>query len=93
MEKTIEIKPLYHEWGLITDEKVIYSFGDVTEILDYYDNKNEFIDDVYNMLIDEANDRFNSYNENELYDFMNNLTSDEIIKLKSGIGYMYYYYK
>ena len=63
----------YYEWNVLVNDKVIYTFDDISEYIDGNDNKetlqnliNEFVDCMIEELNEKSDDRFSDLELTEL---------------------------
>ena len=90
--RDIKVEPGYHEWVLSVDDRPYYSFGDLSEHVDNFDEGIDFANWLLDIFIDEEEHNKNIDNSSFFTLDINSLSADETETLKNELIDAYRYY-
>lgn len=90
--RDIKVEPGYHEWVLSVDDKPYYSFGDLSEHIDNFDEGIDFANWLLDIFIDEEENNKNIDNSDFFTIDITSLSADETEALKNELIDAYRYY-
>ena len=90
--RDIRIIPGYYEWSLYVNGENLFSFGDLGETADIYQNKDDFAEALFDSLLDALDEKYEKEEIMELSNALKGLTVEEYAEMKEQMRNIWTYY-